>query len=356
MKIRTAAIIAIFLVMFIIPYQVPEVEAQSECSEIDALFLVGTGFGWSYFIAKGYLESWGVNVTTVARAVSTEVQSCPNKEPRPIIADFLLSDFDMDSISDYDCIYIPSGPHWQGLVSNRVKDFIAAAHEAGVVIATQCTGNVLLARMNNLTTSTMVTDYLFADLNLLHPEAIQADATVVMDNRLVTGESGGGFTGEGGIGVNAAPIYEVCTALVRSIIGCSFVQSTTIEPLAGEAQGSYTISVETTDPYLMLPEVNATEISTVNATIYKRSNFSEQIASIQLTDDDLDGIYTGIVTDIHDDDYVVAIEVEDDIGILEVVRDAATVAEFPLVTVSIIAISSVLVVTVGIIFWMKKTK
>ena len=351
-----AMIFIIFLVIFVVPYQTPEVEAQSNCSEVDALFLVGTGFGWSYFRAKSYLESWGVNVTTIARSVSTEVQSCPNKEPRPIIADIVLSNFDMDSITEYDCIYIPSGPHWQGLAdSQRVRDFIITSHEVGLVIATQCTGNVALARMNNLTTDTMVTDYLFANMDLLHPEAIQVDAKVVMDNQLVTGESGGGYTGLGGIGVESAPIYEVCTALVRTVIGRSFVQSTTVEPLGGENAGSYTISVETTDPYVMLPEVNTTEISEVNAIVYRRSNFSDQVASIQLTDDDFDGTYTGVIAEMQDD-YIIAIEVEDDIGILEVVRDAVTISEFPLLSVSMIVIGGVLVTAVGVVLWRKKIK
>ncbi|MDF1538993.1 MAG: DJ-1/PfpI family protein [Candidatus Thorarchaeota archaeon] len=356
MRNRPAMLFIILLVIFVVPYQTPEVEAHSSCSEINALFLVGTGFGWSYFGAKSYLESWGVNVTTVSRFVSTEVQSCPNKELRPITADVLLSDFDMDHIAEYDCIYIPSGPHWQGLAdSQRVKDFITAAHEARLVIATQCTGNVALARMDNLTTDTMVTDYLFANMDLLHPEAIQVDSTVVIDNRLVTGESGGGYAGIGGIGVESVPIYEVCTALVRAVIGSSFVQSAIIEPLGGENAGSYTISVETTNPYVVLPEVNTTEISVVNAVAYRRSNFSNHVASIQLSDDDHDGIYTGVIAEMQED-YIIAIEVEDDIGIFEVVRDTVRIAEFPLLTASMVVIGGFLVAIVGIVLWKKKIK
>jgi len=336
-----------------VPSETQYSKAQSGCADINTLFLIGTGFGWSYYIARDYLESWGVTVTTVARALNLEVESCPNREPRPVIADYLLSDFDMETIDQFDCIYIPSGPHWQGLAdSQRVKDFITAAYDAGLHIATQCTGNVALARMNNITADVTVTDYLFANLSLLHPDAIRVDSKVVIDSRLITGGAGGGYTGIGGRGVETAPIYEVCSALVRSVTGSSFVSSCIVEPATGTATESYSITVETANPYIALPEVNSTHIKGINVSIVSQERGDAPLQSLSLNDNG-DGTYTAIILDMQEGANIV-LDVEDDSGILEVIRNIEVNHGIPIPQTIVFGAVGIAIVTVIIVWWTRR--
>ncbi|MHA2353444.1 MAG: hypothetical protein ACXABX_10030, partial [Candidatus Thorarchaeota archaeon] len=48
-----------------------------DVSEIKVLMFISDNFGWNYFDAREILESWGVNVTTVAYSLDHNITSCP---------------------------------------------------------------------------------------------------------------------------------------------------------------------------------------------------------------------------------------------------------------------------------------
>jgi len=75
--------------------------------------LVSSGFGLTYFDAKDQFESWGWIVDT-ARTFQT-LYSCPNQEIQVIEPEFLIQNVDWARFIQYDCIFVPSGGHWDSL-------------------------------------------------------------------------------------------------------------------------------------------------------------------------------------------------------------------------------------------------
>ena len=159
MKLRYLALVVLFIALFTGPsYPVKAQPTQAE--DVNVIIIVSNGFGWSYFTAKECFESWGATVTTVAHSVFLEVDSCYNRDPRPITADILLSDFNISRISDYDCLFIPSGGTWVAMSgSQTVLDFISAGYDAGLVVSTVCIGSVVVGRANEIVAGSKVVSY-----------------------------------------------------------------------------------------------------------------------------------------------------------------------------------------------------
>lgn len=109
------------------------------------MILVAYGVGETYFPAKNKFESWGWNVTTAG--LTSSVISCPNINPRPVPVDILISDINNDTLSQYECIFIPSGGHWNELAYDATTlATISNAYNLGVVISSLCIGIVVIAR------------------------------------------------------------------------------------------------------------------------------------------------------------------------------------------------------------------
>ena len=118
MKLRYLALVVLLVTLCTGPSY--PVEAQpTQAEDVNVIIIVSNGFGWSYFTAKDCFESWGATVTTVAHSVFLEVPSCYNRDPRPITADILLSDFNISRISEYDCLFIPSGGTWVAMSGSQ---------------------------------------------------------------------------------------------------------------------------------------------------------------------------------------------------------------------------------------------
>jgi len=334
---RTFTLVSLILIVSIFsgPLLMPSIDAE-EISDVKVLMIITEAFGWDYFNAKETLESWGVNVTTVANALDTDVASCYNRPPRGTTADFLLSNVDNDIVTQFDALYIPSGGHWAGLIgSTRVKDFIAFAHEHGVIIATTCIGNRVVAESNGIVNGTSVVNY--NNPNSYYA-MVSAGATirhgyeVVTDNGIITGNSGGGPTGGG---YEIAPASEVCAAIVREALGYSCVDQPEVLPLIGGSGTLFNISADISDldselGSLSMVDINITE---VQVRIFTKENRT-LIDTIELTDLDANGNYEGSFNGTIDGEYVIDIEVEDTNSTLEIEREAAsfTVGEVPTTT------------------------
>jgi len=319
-------------------------------SDVHVLFVLSNGFGWSYFTAQDIFDSWGVQTTTVALAVDTNVSACHNRPHRETTADLLLQDFDLNSLTDYDCVFIPAGGNWPTLISSQtVRTLISTAHAQGLLVATFCIGNVVVASAGTICANTKV-----ASFSMSNDEMIAAGANIVdnirlvCDNRIITGSQGGGPTGGG---YETAPIYEACAMVVKMALGYSFAQNIEIT----QAGSDYAVTVTTTDPASQLPGINSTTITSVRAHVYSPANPITPITTVNL--DGSSGTYTGTISGLSGGPYRVDIEIIDTDEVLEVIRDASTV--FPglplLVGGVVIGIVAIIAVAGGLFYWKRRS-
>ena len=326
MKAKGLILISLILLVAVFsgPLLIPTADGQ-EVTDVKVLMLVTDAFGWNYFDAKEILESWGVNVTTVAYALDTDIASCYNKPPRGTTADILLPDVENDIVTEFDALFIPSGGHWAGLIgSTRVLDFVSYAHEHSVLIATTCIGNRVVAEANGIVNGSSVVDYYMSAINmrLAGAEVRDNEYEVITDNGFITGESGGGTTGGGYL---EAPTSEICVAIVREALGLSYVEQAEVLPLVGELGTSFSISVDVTDLDTELGSLSVvdTNITEVQARIFTEENRT-LIDTVELTDLNGDWTFEGSFTGSIDGEYIIDIEVKDTNSTLEVEREAAS--------------------------------
>jgi putative intracellular protease/amidase len=194
------------------------------------LVLAATGVGDTYFIAKNQFESWGWIVATAG--LTQSVTSCPNTNPRPIGISILISEVDNNTLSQYECIFIPSGGHWQALSNDGTTlNLILNAFNMGLVISSLCVGIVVLARAN------IVNGVRIAyDVNSMG-EVVAAGGIIVYERvvshrRIVTGGTGGGPAGGG---ASEAPTIEVCEAIAELIEKKNLPLSITVVVITGLA-------------------------------------------------------------------------------------------------------------------------
>ncbi|MFX1319206.1 MAG: DJ-1/PfpI family protein [Promethearchaeota archaeon] len=348
MRYKVFLLIAVLAVSCCSSFNPIQVSAQT-MSDVHVLFVISTGFGWSYFTAKDHFNSWGVQTTTVALALDTNVSACHNRPHRETTADLLLQDFDINSLSDYDCVFIPSGGNWPTLVSSQaVRTLLSTAHAQGLLVATFCIGNVVIASTGTICANTKVASFSMSNDEMLAAGAnIVENVRLVYDNRIITGSQGGGPTGGG---YDAAPIYEACAMVVKMALGHSFTQSIQVTPSGSD----YTVTVATTDPASGLPGINSTTITEVRACVYSPGNPSTTVTTVNL--DASGGTYTGTISGLSGGPYRVDIEVIDTNDVLEVIRNVSTV--FPglpiLLGGIVIGVVAIIAVASGIIYWKRR--
>jgi putative intracellular protease/amidase len=325
MKIKAISLVSliVFLAILSNPILVPTVQGQ-EVSDVKVLMLISDYFGWNYFDAREIFESWGVNVTTIANSLDTDIPSCLNRPPRGTTADLLLSQVDNYLVTQFDVLFIPAGGQWQSLVqSARVLEFIEFAHNNGVIVATICIGNIVLARTNDIVNGCSVASYPSTNIDMTDSGAtVRRGYCAVTDNRFITGGSGGGPTGGG---YEVAPTREICFAVVREAMGYSYCESASISLQSGAAHTIFTINAVITDLDTELNSLSSvnSNISEVNAQIYIKANRT-LVDTVELTDENNDGIYSGNYMGLLNGEYTVDIEIEDTNNTLEIVRESTS--------------------------------
>jgi len=323
---------------------------------VDALILVTDGFGWTYFDAYDYLTGWGVDVDVIAHSGDPTIDSCLNHPPRPIIADLLLTTFNMDTLSNYDCLFIPSGGHWQVLSNNQgVRDFITAAYDEGLVIASLCIGNMVIARSNGIVDGCKVVSYTQSNVAMQQAGAIIVSGVeVVSDQRIITGATGSGFPD----GYLNAPTYEVCVAMVKAALNLSYVRSVDLQPLADGS--GFSVTIETQDSAAYLIGIPSNEIATVTAELCFTTHPTESLMTQQLIDPNHDGIYSNNIIGLTPGDYQLNIEVEDSGEIVEVVSNAASailMPSFSPVVIGTIGAAAVILCSIfAVILWKRRKR
>jgi len=312
-----------------------------DVSDVKVLILLTDYFGWNYFDAKDRLEAWGVNVTTAAHSLDYDIASCLNREPRPIVADLLMSEMSPEMVSEFDCLLLTSGGHWQSMINSiAVMNFVSDAFDLGLIIASICTGTRMVAEANDIVNGSKVVSYALSS-----PQMVEAGATTVWgmeavaDDQIITGGSGGGPTGGGYL---EAPTSEVCAEIVREASGLSRITGTSLTPEVGLAGTNYTISASINNLNDTLGDILSTSIHEVTAQIYGYGNRT-LIDTIELVDDDHDGNYTGHFICMNNGDYVIDIEVEDTNETLEVQKEleSFTVGPLPTEPIDVVMVSAI---------------
>ncbi|MFX1510225.1 MAG: DJ-1/PfpI family protein [Promethearchaeota archaeon] len=329
----------------ITPFQV----SSQTINDVHVLFIVSDGFGWSYFTAQDYFDAWGVQTTTIALALDTTVSACHNRPPREIIADMLIQNFDVNTLSTYDCVFIPAGGNWPSLIASlTIRDLIANAHAQGLIVATFCIGNVVVASAGSICAGTKVASFSMSNDEMLTAGAnIVENVRLVYDNRIITGSQGGGPTGGG---YDVAPIYEACAMVVKAALHQSYAESVNITPTGAD----YTISVITTDPASTLPGINSTAINTVRAQVYSTANPITPVSTLNLVGSG--NTYTGAISGLTGGPYRIDVEVRDTDDVLEVIRNVATVfPSLPLVLGAVIGVIAVIAAITGLVYWKRRS-
>ena len=257
--------------------------------------------------------------------MDTDVASCYNHPPRGTTADFLLSEVENDIVTQFDALFIPSGGHWQGLIgSSRVLNFISYAYERGVLIATTCIGNRVVAEANDIVNGSSVVNYYTSAIymSVAGAEIRSNNYDVVVDNGFITGDSGGGT---GGGGYLVAPTSEICAAIVQKTLGYSYVEQAEVFPLIGESGTIFNITADVTELDTELSTMSTVDINIteVQARIFTKENRT-LVDTIVLTDVDSDLVYRGSFTGTIDGEYVIDFEVEDTNSTLFVERELAS--------------------------------
>ncbi len=327
MKRKTILLVALFMFTLVAFSYSPNPSIgvyRQGAEDLDVLILVATGFGHPFFTFRNYFQTAGASVSVISAESTTSVASCYNPAPTWINAEFLLSSFDLNTLSNYDCLFIPPGGHWQHLtLTPGVGELLAAAHAQGVLIGSLCIGQRVILEARDIVYGVKVayyqqTHFLFESAGATPV----ADALVASDTLIATGSTGGGVPYLGGS--NILPIDEFCHSFLKTALGRSFVQSCTVTPSSGGPTTTFSITVETQDPSTGLASVPSTNIASVVARVYP---FNETIPAHNVTLSGTGfGTYTGSFTGIGSGEHSVAIEVMDNTFSLEVVRNAASIS------------------------------
>lgn len=164
---------------------------------LNCLVLLGEWFGDTYFPLRDEIARRGWTMRRVG--VDAEYRGCYQKARDVVLtSDILIPD--LQDVSGYDCLIIPSGPQFRKFNENpAVLRFVRDAHAAGVLVASFCTGNRVVQAAGLLEGT---------DGAAIFPAVV----TRVRPG-IILGPSGGGPPP--GDGFRSAPVQEICDAIAR---------------------------------------------------------------------------------------------------------------------------------------------
>jgi putative intracellular protease/amidase len=293
-----------------------------DLNDIDILVLISDDCGWNYFVVNETLHEMGVNVITMTNTESYTVSSCPNKEQRPITADLLLSEFDLENTKEYDGIMITSGGQWRYFANaSDVDELLEVAYDNGLVIGSICNGGSTVARSDINMNGTKIVRPLGDVYQLMKNKSaiIISHANVVSDRRIITGDLGDGPPA----GYLGAPTYEVCLEMVKAITGQSYVANSEVVHNNAPTNLEYEINVEIANLSEMFPEFNVSDVQEVTANIYSETNSSD-IIEAELTYIQETNQYSMNFTAPTTGKYIVDLDIMNEEYTCEVVRNATT--------------------------------
>lgn len=171
-----------------------------------ALILLANEFGWNFFDFNSTLVDRGWNVTLAGLTLTPF--GCLNRDPIEVTCHMEIANVTTDFLATMDCLIIPSGGHHARLAFNpSVQQILTSAHSQGVVIASLCIGQRVLAHADTLLEDHEVAYFAYTSAEIRAAGATALHETVVSSNGIITGGGGGGPSGGG---YTTAPTTEVC--------------------------------------------------------------------------------------------------------------------------------------------------
>jgi hypothetical protein len=188
-----------FGLLTLLPRIIPGAEARLGPGPVRVLVLAGEWFGDAYFPLQKEIEARGWTMKRVG--VVVEYRGCYNKNRDIVLrSDILIKD--VKDFHGFDVLVIPSGPQFRKFIANdEVLRFVRSAHAAGLVIASFCTGNLVVKAAGLI------------DLPE-GPELFPDEVTLVKERVLLGPRGGGPPPGNGYLG---APVKEICDAMARAL-------------------------------------------------------------------------------------------------------------------------------------------
>ncbi|MFC1492719.1 DJ-1/PfpI family protein [candidate division KSB1 bacterium] len=199
-NIKTAKISVLLLALIMLSAPaLAQDEQENNNEDIKILMLLGEWFGDTYFPLKERLEE--LNIKFVRVGVDEKYRGCYNKaRDVELTSEILIPDF--EDFSEYDCLLIPSGPQFRKFNENHVVlDFVKKAYDSGMIIASLCTGNMVVK-------AAKVVD-------MENPFDIEPGTVREVKDRVLMGSRGGGPPP--GNGFEGAPVNELCDAILAKI-------------------------------------------------------------------------------------------------------------------------------------------
>ena len=197
-SLRIALIVAVALLQPVCQADdaAPAIENQEH---VRALVLLGEWFGDTWFTLEEEMSARGWEFKKVG--VEEEFKGCYVKDRDLVLrSDILIRD--LADFSGYDCLIIPSGPQFRKFNTNSdVLQFVRDAHSNGLMIASFCTGNMVVNAAGLI--------------DLPEGQALFPEEVTLAGERILIGPRGGGPPP--GDGFKSAPIKEICDAIVREL-------------------------------------------------------------------------------------------------------------------------------------------
>jgi putative intracellular protease/amidase len=203
-------------------YVLSEINNEIETLEdIDILTILDDGYGLTYFQAKEFFKSLKCNFWTTGE--TNNILSCPSAPNTTRFSEPVNLTIDEVDVTDYDCIFIPSGPHWKTLIySEEILKFLVQAREQGIILSSLCIGTYVLAAAEVLQGVKVLGHDLAAYL-IQQGGGIYCTNEgyrVISHNGIITGSVGNRQNPEGGY--LDAPTIELCKTIVKELLGESF--------------------------------------------------------------------------------------------------------------------------------------
>ncbi|MHA1245579.1 MAG: DJ-1/PfpI family protein, partial [Candidatus Heimdallarchaeota archaeon] len=236
---------------------------------------------------------------------------------RPVTSDILISEVDEDILAQFDCVYVPAGAHWVTLVSNtETHDLISTAYEMGLVIASICIGNKILAASNGVVNGVKVAYYSGCAVDMNDAGAIHVyDTAVVSDKRIVT-------AGTGLCGTTHCSIYPFSVAIAKAVLGQTSVVSASIVEFEEVTDGdNYGLIVTTNNLSDIYYGNLSTNIYIVKAYVYWDDAPTDGI-DLTLSDNEQENVFVANFSSTKNGIYHIDLEVKSFAWGMEVVRDA----------------------------------
>ncbi|MFX1253980.1 MAG: DJ-1/PfpI family protein [Promethearchaeota archaeon] len=254
---------------------------------VEVLVLLADEFNYrEYSGVLSYLISWGCNI------IHTGLQNYFTSDRGSTIdGDLLISEVEL---ANYDAMFIPGGYSADELAaSQEVLDFVQAADAASLVLSAICAGPLVLAKAGVINGIEVTGHYSIASA-VSSAGGIYIETSCIVDGRIVTADYP--FMEELSLGMaQAIGFYENTPPTILSVH---------LDPLHGEMDTEFTISVEVSDE---------SGIQSVVTYIYQLPETSTVFKSVTLSET-TNGIYSNNFTVPDSGNYTLSIYVKDVFG------------------------------------------